>query len=60
MIRKAIRKWNIDTKNSFMIGDKISDKLAAKKAKIKFFFKKEKNLNIQIKRIFRFNKKWNT
>ena len=51
MIRKAIKKWKIDTKNSFMIGDKISDELAAKKAKIKFFYKKERNLNTQIKTI---------
>ena len=53
MIRKAIKKWKIDTKTSFMIGDKISDKLAAKKAKIKFFYKKEKNFNTQIKNILK-------
>ena len=53
MIRKAIKKWKIDTKKSFMIGDKISDKLAAKKAKIKFFYKKEKNLNTQMKIILK-------
>ena len=53
MIRKAIKKWKIDTKKSFMIGDKISDKIAAKKAKIKFFYKKEKNLNTQMKNILK-------
>lgn len=53
MIRKAINKWNINTKTSFMIGDKVSDKLAAKKARIKFFYKKEKNLNTQIKKILK-------
>ena len=53
MIRKAIKKWKIDSKNSFMIGDKITDKLAAKKAKIKFFYKKEKNLNTQMKIILK-------
>jgi D-glycero-D-manno-heptose 1,7-bisphosphate phosphatase len=53
MIRKAIKKWKIDPKTSFMIGDKISDKLAAKKAKIKFYYKKEKNLNTQIKNILK-------
>ena len=53
MIIKAIKKWKIDAKTSFMIGDKISDKLAAKKAKIRFFYKKEKNLNIQIKNILK-------
>ena len=51
MIKKAIKKWNIDPKKSFMIGDKITDKLSAKKSKIKFFYKKEKNLNTQIKNI---------
>ena len=53
MIKKAIKKWKINTKTSFMIGDKISDKQAAKKAKIKFFYKKEKNLNTQIKNILK-------
>ena len=53
MIKKAVKKWKINTKNSFMIGDKISDKQAAKKAKIKFFYKKEKNLNTQIKNILK-------
>ena len=53
MIKKAIKKWKINIKTSFMIGDKISDKLAAKKAKIKFFYKKEKNLNTQIKNILK-------
>ena len=53
MIKKAIKKWKINTKTSFMIGDKISDKQAAKKAKIKFFYKKEKNLNTLIKNILK-------
>ena len=53
MIRKAIKKWKINTNTSFMVGDKISDKLAAKKAKIKYFYKKEKNLNTQIKNILK-------
>ena len=53
MIRKAIKKWKIETKTSFMIGDKISDKMSAKKAKIRFFYKKERNLNTQIKNILK-------
>ncbi len=53
MLRKAIKKWKIDPKKSFMIGDKISDKLAAKKAKIKFFYKRGNNLNTQIKNILK-------
>ena len=43
----------VNSKDSFMIGDKISDKQAAKKAKIKFFYKNEKNLNTQIKNILK-------
>ena len=42
MILKAIKKWNINTKKSFFIGDSLSDKLAAKKSKIKFINYKEK------------------
>tara|TARA_Y100000816_G_C26065600_1_gene559972 strand:- start:86 stop:610 length:525 start_codon:yes stop_codon:yes gene_type:complete len=53
MIKKAIKEWNIDPTQSFMIGDKVTDKIASNKAKIKFFYKKEKNLNFQIKRIIK-------
>ncbi len=51
MIFKAIKKWNIDKNNSFFIGDKISDKLAASKVKIKFYYKKNVPLYDQIKKI---------
>jgi len=52
MIKKAKKKWNIDNKQSFMIGDKKTDLLAAKNANLKFFYKsKKKNLYIQIKDI---------
>jgi D,D-heptose 1,7-bisphosphate phosphatase len=37
MLKKAIKKWNIDTTKSFFIGDKLSDKLAAKKSNIKYY-----------------------
>jgi D-glycero-D-manno-heptose 1,7-bisphosphate phosphatase len=54
MILKAIKKWNIDQKRSFMIGDKKRDFLAAKGAKIKFYYKsKNKNLLDQIKTIIK-------
>ncbi len=53
MIRKATREWNIDNSKSFMIGDKITDKLAAKKSKVKFFYRKKENLYTQIKKIFK-------
>ena len=51
MIFKAIKKWNIDKKNSFFIGDKKSDKLAASRAKIKFYYKKNMSFYHQIKKI---------
>jgi len=38
MIRKIIKKWNIDVKKSFMIGDQRKDMLAAKKSKLYFEF----------------------
>ena len=57
MLKKAIKKWNINLSKSFMIGDKISDKLAAENANVKFFYKKEKNLNTQVTNIFKAIKK---
>ena len=51
MLKKAIKKWKINCSESFMIGDKITDKLAAKGANVKFFYKKHKNLNTQLKKI---------
>ena len=50
MIKKIIRRWNVNIKNSFMIGDKKSDKLAAKKSKLYFEFVKN-NFYKQIVRI---------
>ena len=50
---KAIKKYNIDVKQSFMIGDQITDKNAASKSKIKFFYKKKNSLLKQIKEIIR-------
>lgn len=52
MIMKAKKKWNIDNKKSFMIGDKKIDLLAAKNAGLKFYYKsKKKTLYFQIKDI---------
>lgn len=50
MIEKIKQEWLIDIKKSFMIGDKIIDKVAAKKSKIKFYYA-EPNLNAQVKKI---------
>ena len=52
-MKQLLRKWNTDLKKSFMIGDKKSDKIAAENVNIKFFYKKEKNLNMQIRNIFK-------
>ena len=55
MFQKAKKKWNIDLKNSFMIGDQKTDMEFAKKAKIKgYMFKKKKSFSIY-KKNFRLN-----
>ena len=47
MILKAIKHFNLNKEKCFMIGDKLTDKQAAIKAKIKFFYKKNISLNKQ-------------
>ena len=49
MIEDAIIKWGISRKHSFMIGDNLSDYLAAKKSKIRFHYKKNINFFNQVK-----------
>lgn len=44
MFRLVQKKWNIDMKNSFMIGDQKTDMLFAKRAKIKGYLFNKKNL----------------
>jgi len=56
MLESAIKKWNIDRKRSFMIGDKDSDLNCAKKSKVNFIFKKKGNFYNQIKQIIKDNK----
>ena len=48
MIRQIKKKWHIKDRKSFMIGDRVTDKLAAQKSKIKFFYS-QKNFYKQIK-----------
>ena len=48
MILKAIKHFNLNKEKCFMIGDKLTDKQAAIKAKIKFFYKKNISLNKQL------------
>lgn len=50
MFRLAQKKWKIDRKNSFIIGDQRSDLKFAKKAKIKGYFFNQKNLYKFIKK----------
>jgi D-glycero-D-manno-heptose 1,7-bisphosphate phosphatase len=50
MFRLAQKKWNIDKKNSFMIGDQKTDIEFAKKAKIKGYFFDKKDLYKFIKK----------
>lgn len=48
MIQKAFKKFKLSNKNCLMVGDKYSDLLAAKKAKIKFYKKENSSLFNQI------------
>jgi len=50
MIENIKLNWDIDKKKSFMIGDKISDEIAAKKSGLKFYYAKP-NFYKQIKSI---------
>ena len=49
MIKNLQKKWNIDIKNSFLIGDRKTDKDCAKKSNIKFFFCKNNKLELNKK-----------
>ena len=51
MLIRAIKKYKINKKKSFMIGDQITDKLAAKKVKMLFFYRSKKSLRAQLKKI---------
>ena len=50
MIIKIHKKWNIDIKKSFMIGDKKTDKLAARKSNLYYEYVSS-NLYLQVKKI---------
>ena len=50
MIESLKRKWDIDLKNSFFIGDQKKDYLAAKKTKLNFYYFKKNILSV-IKKI---------
>ena len=50
MILDIMKKWNIDKKNSFMIGDKVIDEKCAIKSKLDFYYAKD-DLFKQLKKI---------
>ena len=50
MIKKLQKKWNVNMKKSFMIGDRKSDKSAAQKSKLYFEYV-EVNFYKQVKKI---------
>lgn len=51
MIKKAIKKWNIDISSSIFIGDKLTDEMAANKSNLKFYLKKNISMFKQIKKL---------
>lgn len=53
MLKFGLKKYNLSEKNAFMIGDKRTDYLAAKKTSVKFEFKKKYSLYKQIKKIIK-------
>lgn len=52
MIKQIYKKWKTDKKNSFMIGDRLSDKICAKTSNLYFQYAK-KNFYLQIKNILK-------
>ena len=52
MIRKVLKKWKVKKDKSFMIGDRLTDKLCAKKSKLYFEYAKP-NFFFQIKSILK-------
>lgn len=51
MLLQSINDFNLDKKKCFMIGDKLTDKQAALRAGIKFYYKKNISFFNQIKKI---------
>lgn len=51
MLLQAMKEFNICNKKSFMIGDKPTDKLASRRARVKFNYKKNYSFKKQIEEI---------
>ena len=51
MLIKAIKKWNINIEESIFIGDQATDKLAAQRCNIKFYYKGNYSLYKQVQSI---------
>ncbi|MDA8537859.1 HAD-IIIA family hydrolase [Candidatus Pelagibacter bacterium] len=51
MLKQAIYKWNISVDKSIFIGDKDTDRTAAFKSNVKFYFKKKISMYKQVKDI---------
>ena len=51
MLIKAIKKWNINIRHSIFIGDQTTDKLAAQRCNIKFYYKTNYSFYKQIRSI---------
>ena len=55
MYKLAEKKWNIDKKNSFMIGDQLTDMQFAKKSQIRGYMFNSRDLYSFVKKIIDFN-----
>ena len=53
MLLKAIKKYKVKPSECFMIGDKKTDYLCAKKTKVKFEYKKKYSLDKQVNNILK-------
>tara|TARA_Y100000022_G_scaffold190977_1_gene191662 strand:+ start:361 stop:876 length:516 start_codon:yes stop_codon:yes gene_type:complete len=53
MLNEAVKKYNLDKKKCFMLGDKQTDVEAAKNAQIKGFLFKENDLCVKISKIIK-------
>ena len=52
MVKQILNKWHVKPKKSFLIGDKVTDKICAKKSKLYFEYA-NKNFYTQVKKIVR-------